>query len=135
MPLKATVKYLNNKPQTLKEMGKFVTRAVTRSAFLMEAEIKLSATNSFTQRTGHLRRSVRAKTKGEEFGKAEVGINPVREGADVNYAIHLEYGTKYIAPRAFIRKGVGKTKKKMPKIFAEEAKKAKDKIVGVPKKV
>lgn len=131
MSLKAVVKFFDKTKVFEKEAGKFITKAVARSAFLMEREIKVSATNSFNQRTGHLRRSIKARTKDLGFGKAEVKINPIDEGADVNYGVYLEYGTKYIAPKAFIRKGVANAESGIQKIFAEEAKKAK---VTDPKK-
>ena len=125
--LKGVVKLIDNSKNTQKEVRGFVTKAVGKSAAIMEAQIKNAATESFVQRTGHLRRSVRAHTEGMPFGSAEVRINPVRHGADVNYALYLEYGTKYISPRAFIRKGIGRSKKPIKETFREEARKVKDK--------
>lgn len=137
--LKASVIYRDNFKHVESEVLKFVDRAVKKSAFQMERDIKEVATQVIYKNrskeaakkykvTGHLRRSIRAVTQNMPFGSAEVGVNPVREGADTNYAVHLEYGTRYIAPRAFIRKGIGIAKKKIPAIFAEEAKKAKDNV-------
>ena len=125
MALKAIVKFFDKTDAFKKEAGKFVTRAVAKSALLMERNIKESATNSFTQRTGHLRRSIRARTKDLGFGKAEVKINPVDEGGEVNYGVYLEYGTSKMAPRAFIRKGVANSEDQIKKIFADEAKNVK----------
>lgn len=126
MPLRASVQYKNNRPQVDREVSKFIDRAVKKSAFLMERNMKEVATTAFVQRTGNLRRSIRAYTgKDLPFGSAEVRINPIREGADVNYALYLEYGTRYIAPRAFIRRGAGISRKQIKFIFADEAKKVK----------
>lgn len=120
--LKATVKFFDNKPAIERGSAAFVRKAVRRSSRAMERFIKLQARDSFNQITGHLRRSITAhETTG--FAEAEVRINPVREGADVNYALFLEYGTKHIAPRAFIRKGVDASKGKIQSIFKEEARK------------
>lgn len=89
----------------------------------MERNIKQEATTAFVQRTGNLRRSIRAYTgKDLPFGTAEVRINPIREGADVNYGLYLEFGTRFIAPRAFIRRGAGISRKDIKFIFAKEAK-------------
>ena len=139
--IKASVIYKDHTKQATSEVTKFIDRAVRKSAFQMERDIKEVATQVIYKRTkkqqgvkekykrtGNLRRSIRAVTEGLPFGSAEVGVNPVREGADTNYAIHLEYGTKYITPRAFMRKGIGRAKKKIPKIFADEAKRAKDNV-------
>lgn len=137
--LKASVTYKDNTKQATSEVTKFIDRAVRKSAFQMERDIKDMSTETIYKNrskeaakrykvTGDLRRSIRAVTKGLPFGTAEVQVNPVREGADKNYAKYLEFGTKYIAPRAFMRKGIGRAKKKIPGIFAEEAKKAKDNV-------
>lgn len=133
MSFKSVVKFLDNKDTTLKIVGQFVTKAVGKSALLMEQNVKTVARTAFVQRTGHLGRSIRANYKNQPFGKAEIQINPIREGEDINYALYLEYGTKYITPRAFIRKGVGISKKGIKNIFAEEAKKQKDIVRGKPK--
>lgn len=125
--LKGVVKLIDNSKNTQKEVRGFVTKAVGKSASIMEDQIKNAATESFTQRTGHLRRSIRAHTEGMPFGSAEVRINPVRRGADVNYAVYLEYGTKYMTPKAFIRKGIGRSKKQIKETFREESRKVKDK--------
>lgn len=140
MKLKGVVEYKDNSSHASKEVQGFITRSVSKAAFLMEKETKEVLTGLYAKRTdkqkqrykltGHLRRSVRANTKGMEFGSAEMQVNPVREGADTNYAIHLEYGTKYIAPWAFMRKGIGRAKKHIPKIFADEAKKVKDNVIA-----
>lgn len=129
--LKSIVKLTNKSSSFEQGAEKFITRAVNRAVRIMEKNMKIEATSAFTQRTGNLRRSIIAKESsgiGKEFGKAEVGINPVREGADVNYGIYLEYGTKYIAPRAFIRRGAGKSEKEIQKVFAEEAQTLKSKF-------
>lgn len=120
MSLKAIIKFINKTDEASNEIANFINRATQKSALVMERNIKLSATNSFNHPTGNLRRSIRARDI--EFAKSEVVINPVNEGADVNYAIHLEYGTKYITPRAFIRKGVANSQDRIQQIFADEAK-------------
>lgn len=129
MSLRALITLKSATPEFEKETRSFIDRAVLKSAALMERNIKISATNSFQQRTGNLRRSITHRKV--EFGKAEVGVNPVREGADTNYAIYLEYGTKYITPRAFIRKGIGMSQKAIKQIFSDEAKATLNKTKGV----
>jgi len=127
MPLRASISFKSRREVVESAIGKFVDVAAKRSALVMEREVKVSATQSFTQRTGNLRRSIRANTS-MPFGEARIEINPVREGADVNYGKYLEYGTRYMAPRAFIRKGVKAAEPRIKKVFAEEAKKVHDSV-------
>lgn len=134
MRLKAAVEFLSKKRGVEAGVGEFITKAVKKSAFIMERNIKDVSRSAFNWKTGNLGRSIRANTENMPFGKAEVQINPVREGADVNYGLYLEYGTKYITPRAFIRKGVGISKKQIQQAFGEEAKKIKIKRLGIEKK-
>ena len=129
MSLKAVVKFFNGTNETDKQLSNFVDRATKRSALVMERNIKDVSRRVMQKRTGNLGRSIRARDI--EFAKSEVVINPISEGADVNYAIHLEYGTRFITPRAFIRKGVEQSREKIQQIFAEEAKNVVISITGV----
>lgn len=98
-----------------------VGKAVEKATLIMERNIKVEATTSFKQRTGNLRRSIRGRYLGG--GQGEVGVNPVREGADVNYAKFLEYGTRYIVPRAFMRRGANRSIPAINRIFKDVLKK------------
>lgn len=129
MALKAVIKFFNGTNQATNELNSFVDKATKKSALVMERNIKNTARSSFNQRTGNLRRSIRARDV--DFAKSEVVVNSVDEGADVNYALYLEFGTKYIAPRAFIRKGVAESQERIQQIFAEEAKNVIISITGV----
>jgi len=123
MSLKAVVRFFNGTDETIGEILDFVDKATKKSALVMERNIKNTARSSFKQQTGNLRRSIRARDT--DVGESEVVINPVNEGADVNYAIHLEYGTRYITPRAFIRKGVLASEQQINEIFGQESKNVK----------
>ena len=119
MKIKSTITFVSKKNELMKKVGDHSDTAVKQGAYIMERNVKVSATTSFVQRTGHLRRSIRTN-ENLGYNKAEIQINPVREGGDVNYAKYLEYGTKYIAPRAFIRNGVELARKAIAILFDGE---------------
>ena len=121
--LKASIKFLDRSAALEKGIGKFVTRAVGKSVKLMERNIKVNT----PVREGHLKRSIRSQ---HERFEGEVFTMPVEGGVEVDYAVHVEYGTVHQAPRAMFRKGAGQSQKGIKKIFAEEAKKVSDKARG-----
>jgi len=131
MSLKVLINFINKRSSVEDGIGKFIDRAVKKSALVMEKNIKDVSRSAFVWRTGNLGRSISANKNDLGFGKAEVSINPISEESDVNYGIHLEYGTKYIAPRAFIRRGAANSEDKIKDIFRDEAKSMKDKQLGV----
>lgn len=130
MSLKAIFNYKDFTPQVLTGVGKFIDRAVEKSLAVMELNIKQNT----PVKTGTLKRSITSKKT--TFGKGEVFTNPniriTRAGkkmhADLNYAIHVEYGTRYMAPRAMFRKGVEQSEERIKQIFAEEARDVKNMI-------
>lgn len=119
--IRATVTFKNRRPEVQMAIVNQIGQAVEKAAAIMERNMKVEATTSFKQRTGNLRRSIRFRKISAT--EAEVGINPVREGADVNYAKFLEYGTRFIVARAFIRKGANRSIPAINKIFKDVLKK------------
>lgn len=117
--LKATVDFNNKTPETGISIGKAISRAVTRSLAVMEGNIKKNT----PIRTGTLARSITAKETG--FGKGEVHTAPLADGREIDYAVHVEYGTVHQAPRGMFRKGVAQSEQRIEQIFAEEL----DKVV------
>ena len=124
MALKAIIKFINNVPKVENGIAQFIDRAVSKSVLVMERNIKV-----FTPvRTGHLRRSISSRKTG--FGKAEVFSNPtisitskgVKKSKEVNYAQFVEYGTRFMAPRAMFRKGAESSEQQIKAIFKDEAK-------------
>jgi HK97 gp10 family phage protein len=130
--LKATVIFNNRTPEFEGDAAKFVTKAVGKSAKLMERNVKIET----PVKHGYLRRSISSNMTGQFSG--EVFTNPISEitkitskgskkkktvsRKEVSYAVYVEYGTRYMAPRAMFRKGVGKSEKGIKQIFADEAK-------------
>lgn len=123
--LKASLIFKNNRINTESEVGKFIDRSVKKSARVMERNIKVNT----PVKEGHLKRSI--TTRDVSYGNSEVFNAPVEGGKEINYALFIEYGTKYIAPRAMFRKGVAQSEEKIKQIFSEEAKKVHDSIKGV----
>lgn len=130
MSLKAIIKYVSHKDEVEAKLEGFINRAVDKSTKVMERNIK-----AFTPvRHGHLRRSITSKMTG--FGQGEVFTNPVvstsRGGkqahTEVNYAVYVEYGTRYMAPRAMFRKGVEASLAAIEQIFKREARETKDNL-------
>lgn len=125
MAIKAIIKFINNRESVEKGIGKFIDRAVGRSILVMERNVK----DNTPVKEGYLKKSIRSRKTG--FGKGEVYNAAVEDGVEINYAVHVEYGTKYMAPRAMFRKGVADSEDKIKEIFKEEAKKVYDKSVEI----
>ena len=128
MELKAIVNYKSYLSETEKGIGEFVNIAVEKSIAVMERNIKVNT----PVKHGYLKRSITSKMTG--FGQGEVFTNPIGNVAkgtskkkgiaqhkEVSYAVHVEYGTKYMAPRAMFRKGVAQSEEKIKDIFQHEA--------------
>ena len=125
MSLKAVVKFSNGTKQLETGAGEFVNNAVNKAILVMERNVKVNTPVLH----GHLKRSIASRMTG--FGQGEVFTNPIEGGVEINYAIHVEYGTKHMAPRAMFRKGIEQSKEKIMEIFADEAKKVTVSISGV----
>lgn len=130
--LKATLKFISHKDEVESQLEAFVDRAVDKSTKVMERNIK-----AFTPvRHGHLRRSITSKMTG--FGQGEVFTNPVvsstqggkQSHKEVSYGVYVEYGTRFMAPRAMFRKGVEASLAAIEQIFKREARETKDKLTG-----
>lgn len=91
-----------------------VDRAVKKSARVMERNIKLET----PVKEGHLRRSIRARDV--SFANSEVFNRTTDQGKEINYAKFVEYGTRFMAPRAMFRKGTKKSEEKIAQIFKQE---------------
>lgn len=77
---------------------------------------------------GHLKRSIADRMTSPFSG--EVYSGATEGGKEINYAVFIEYGTRYIAPRAMFRKGVAASEDQIMQIFADQARAVK---VGVLK--
>lgn len=128
MSLKAIVEYIDNSDNVRKGIRDFVDIAVKKSIKVMERNVKVNT----PVKHGHLRRSIRSRMTG--FGQGEVYNEAVQGGKEINYAVYMEYGTKYVAPRAMFRKGVGQSEERIQQIFKEEAKRVHDNVIGNGKK-
>lgn len=126
--LKALLNYKSYVPQTEKSIGEFIDVAVEKALAVMERNIKVET----PVRHGYLRRSIANRKTG--FGKGEVFTNPIgnvtkgtakkrgiSQHKEVNYAVFVEYGTRYMAPRAMFRKGVAQSEDRIKEIFKNEA--------------
>lgn len=131
MSLKATLKFISHKDSIESGIGRFIDRAVDKSTKVMERNIKY-----FTPvKHGYLRRSITSRMTG--FGKGEVFTNPVVSAAgggkqahkEVSYGVYVEYGTRFMAPRAMFRKGVEASEPAIEQIFKNEARDYKDSVV------
>ena len=121
MALKGTVKYTRHHDEVLHEIGSFIHKAVDKSTKVMELNVKVNT----PVKEGHARRSVRSRMTG--FGQGEVYNAATEGGKEIDYFVHLEYGTKFMAPRAPFRKGVAQSEDKIQEIFGDEAKGVKTK--------
>lgn len=118
--LKAVINFINNTPKVEKSITEaFLDRAVGRSVKLMERNIKAQMHKGWGVQEGHLRRSIHSLTTG--FGKGEVRTGATEGGREINYAVYVEYGTMYMAPRAMFRKGVAASEPGIIEIFNYEA--------------
>ena len=121
------VVFKDNTDKAKKEIEKHKSEALKKAARVLEGKTKKAATRSFTQQTGNLRRSITPRPVNNLSGNQEVWkllCNPMRESdaVNVNYAIFLEYGTRYIAPRAFMRKGAQDAKSTIRDEFSDSLK-------------
>lgn len=123
MSLKATVTFINGTDEAEAGISQFIDIAVKRAAKITARHVMDGSRHLFHWRTGNLARSIQARDI--KPGQSEVAVAQIAGGEDVSYAIHLEYGTKYIAPRAFMRKGVTASQQDIDRIFKEEAEKVK----------
>lgn len=137
MALKSLIKFIDHRAVVESKIGAFVNTSVEKSIKVIERNVKVNT----PVKHGYLRRSITSKMTG--FGKGEVFTNPIgsvtkstskkkgiSQHKEVSYAVYVEFGTKYMAPRAMFRKGVGQSQKQIKAIFAEEAKKQKDNYTG-----
>lgn len=114
--LKATINFLNHRPAVEKGIVQgFLERAVGRSILVMERNIKANT----PVREGHLRRSIFSKVTG--LGKGEVRTAATEGGKQIDYAVHVEYGTRHQAPAAMFRKGTAQSEQQIKEIFSYEA--------------
>lgn len=127
MSLKAVVQFFNGTDQLEDSVGNFVTKAVARSVKVMERNVKVRTPVV----EGHLKRAIRSRTTGAFSG--EVYNETVEGGQEVNYAAYVEYGTRYMAPRAMFRKGVADSESRIQQIFQEEARALKNPPAGKAK--
>lgn len=119
MSLKTTLSFKNFSRNFESGLGKAIDLAVQRSVKVMERNVKYKT----PVRENHLRPSMRSRKTAP--GEAEVYNEAVEGGKEVDYAIYVEYGTKYMAPRAMFRKGVAMSEDRIKKIFAEEVRRVK----------
>lgn len=106
---------MNNRPSIEKGVGEFIDQAVGKSVKVMERNIKANT----PVREGHLKRSIFSRVTG--FGQGEVRTQAVEGGKEIDYAVHVEYGTRHMAPRAMFRKGVAQSEDQIKDIFQHEA--------------
>lgn len=113
--VKAIIKFINKAPEVEKSIADAVDRAVKKSAFVMERNIKVNT----PVLEGHLRRSIQAVNSLPK-GEGAVENKAAEGGRDINYAVYVEYGTKYMSPRAMFRKGVKASEPKIKQLFKDE---------------
>jgi HK97 gp10 family phage protein len=112
--LKASVTFKNHTDEALTGVGKAISTAVQKSLAVMERNIKVNT----PIRSGTLARSITQRLNTPFDG--DIFTAPLVDGKEIDYAIHVEYGTKYMAPRAMFRKGVAQSEKKIEQIFNDE---------------
>lgn len=115
MPLKAIITYKSKTKEFESGLATAINRSVEKSLAVMDRNIKVNT----PVKEGHLKRSIHHKMTDAFSG--EVFTNPVEGGTEVTYGVYLEYGTKYMAPRAMFRKGVAQSEDKIKDIFQHEA--------------
>lgn len=74
--------------------GKVLLRAVVAGALIVQNSAKRKA----PYKTGNLRRSIHIEPRGVSRGAASVEV-----GTNVEYAHYLEFGTRYMAARPYLR--------------------------------
>lgn len=112
--LKASVTFNNNTDGTIKKKSGSVAVAVQKSLAVLDRNIKVMT----PVKHGTLRRSITQRlltpTSGEIFTASLV------DGQEMNYAVFVEFGTRYMAPRAMFRKGIAISEPRIKQIFEEE---------------
>jgi HK97 gp10 family phage protein len=114
MSIQAIVTFVSGRSQFEGEAAKAIERAVQKGVKVMEANIKKNT----PVRTGTLRRSIHSQMTGRFSGAAFSAS--VDGGKEVNYAKHVEYGTKNMAPRAMFRKGVAQSEATIQSLITGE---------------
>lgn len=112
--LKASVKFKSYTGEALTGVGKAISTAVEKSLSILELNIKKNT----PIRSGTLARSITQRLNSPFDG--DIFTAPLEDGKEIDYAIHVEYGTKHMAPRAMFRKGVAQSEKKIEQIFNDE---------------
>jgi HK97 gp10 family phage protein len=125
MSLKAVIQFINKTDDVEKGVGKFVNVAVQKSLLVMERNIKVNT----PVQEGHLRRSI--SNRMIDFFNGEVFTNPVSGNVETKYALFVEFGTKFMAPRAMFRKGAAQSQEKIQEIFKDEAENVLSEVRGV----
>lgn len=123
--LKATITFKDNTRAVETGIGNFLQTAIAKSLAVMERNIKVIA----PFKHGHLRRSIQNRMTSPTSG--EVFTGSVEGGQPIDYAVYQEYGTKHIAPRAFMRKGVAASEDRIKQIFGEEARKVRASVPDI----
>lgn len=124
MPSKSII--FNNKTKLVnKIVAGLVDESVKKGAKIMERNIKLRT----PVKEGHLKRSIRSRDI--KFGESEVYNQTVDGGQQIHYAKYVEYGTKYMAPRAMFRKGVEDSEPAIKQLFVQAGKDLYNKDVGI----
>lgn len=114
MNLKASIKFLNKTDDAIVGIDENLSIAVQKSLFTMERAIK----NNTPVKEGTLKRSITTRMMNKVEG--EVFTSPLIDGKELNYAVFVEYGTRYMAPRAMFRKGVAQSEPEIGQIFNTE---------------
>lgn len=112
--LKASVTFNNRTDETIKKKSGSVSVAVQKSLAVLDRNIKVMT----PVRHGTLRRSITQRLLSPTEG--EIFTAPLVDGQEINYAIYVEFGTRYMAPRAMFRKGVAMSEERIKAIFEEE---------------
>lgn len=123
--IKKTITFNNKTKLVNKVVSHLIFNAVKKGAKVMEREIKLVT----PVKEGLLKKAINSRDIKD--GESEVYNNVVQDGVDINYAKHVEYGTKYMAPRAMFRKGTKNAEPKIKQLFVEAGKDLYNGNVGV----
>lgn len=114
---KATVSFKSHTKEVETGIAKKINLGVQKSLAILEGAIKINT----PVKHGHLRRSISNHMTDEFSGEVFTGV--VEGGAEINYAKHVEYGTKFMAPRAMFRKGAAASEDRIKGILNEALKK------------
>ena len=116
-------------------MGRAVERALTAAAMGVEGQAVLNANFAKGYQTGRTKGSITwATSKKRSYPSGEAGPNdgvsaPSDErtahvGTNVEYAQHLEYGTRHMQAQPFLRKALDNNRSKIRNAFQIELRKA-----------